>query len=293
MKHSDHLTHPHPPIHMLTHIHKHTTHTLTHMPTLHTLSKHPHTERRHKVLTDSIPPPPTHTHTHATHIHMQHTYTCTTLHTYSTNTPPHTHTQRRHKVLTDSISYGSLTMEERVTAAIIQLDQKLIWIPVVFIVLRMWGTIRFFISFSPDCHITDQQRHMIVPNTSCTDILYYPGLVYLQSIGDPGQGWGNALLFVVFNKTIAKRLCPCVFTLARKVQKRLKRYHKEEKRPDDSQKKESSGIASERDHLLPFNAKDMDSSPLMYSGSQLPKKCITVQNQTCTSPEASINVAES
>ena len=184
-------------------------------------------------------------------------------------------------------------MEERVTAAIIQLDQKLIWIPVVFIVLRMWGTIRFFISFSPDCHIADQQRHMIVANTSCTDILYNPGLVYLQSIGDPGQGWGNALLFVVFNKTIAKRLCPCIFTLARKVQKRLKRYHKEEKKSNDSQKKESSAIASERDHLLPFNANDMDSSPLMYSGSQLPKKCVTVQNQTCTSPEASINVAES
>ena len=196
-------------------------------------------------------------------------------------------------MLTDSISYGSLTMEERVTAAIIQLDQKLIWIPLVFILLRMWGTIRFFISFSPDCHYYDQQKHIICAKQSCINILYNPVLVYLQSIGDPGQGWGNALLFVVFNKMIAKRLCPCVFTLARKVQKRLKRYHKEEKRSDDSQKKESSGIASERDHLLRFNANDMDSSSIMYGGSQLPKKCVTVQNQTCTSPEASINVAES
>ena len=178
------------------------------------------------------------------------------------------------------------------TAAIIQLDQKLIWIPVVFILLRMWGTIRFFISFSPDCNIPDQQCHKIVANTSCTNILYYPGLVYLQSIGDPGQGWGNALLFVVFNKIIAKRLCPCVFALTRKVQKRLKRYRKEEKRSNDSQKKESSALTSERDHLLPFNGNDMDSSPIVYSGSQVPKKCVTVQNQTCTSPEPSINVAE-
>ena len=179
------------------------------------------------------------------------------------------------------------------TTAIIKLDQKLIWIPIVFIVLRMWGTIRFFISFSPDCHIPDEHCHVIKANASCTDMLYNQGLVYLQSIGDPGQGWGNGLLFVVFNRMIAKRLCPCIFALGSKIQKYLKQYRKEEKGADGSQKKESSAITSERDHLLPFNANHTDSSPIMYSGSQLPTKGHTVQNQTCTSPEPSINVSES
>ena len=40
----------------------------------------------------------------------------------------------------------------------------------------------------------------------------------MQAIGDPGQGWGNALIFVIFHKTLAKRLCPCAFFVGRKLE---------------------------------------------------------------------------
>ena len=106
-------------------------------------------------------------------------------------------------------------MDKRVIAAIIQIDQKLIWIPIVFILLRLGGTIRFFISFTPSCHHPcphDSPSEIIVAEP-CGKALYSPFLMGLQSVGDAAQGWGNALIFVIFNKTIAKRLFPCVFAL--------------------------------------------------------------------------------
>lgn len=87
-------------------------------------------------------------------------------------------------------------------AAYSKLDQKLIWLPVAFLLLRIWGNIRFFISIG--CSSDDIR---------CCRVLYHPSLVFLQSIGDPGQGWSNALLFVIFNQRIAQRLCPCLSPL--------------------------------------------------------------------------------
>jgi hypothetical protein len=49
----------------------------------------------------------------------------------------------------------------------------------------------------------------IVTLPSCYNILYHPLLLYTQSIGDPGQGWSNALLFVIFHRPISERLFPC------------------------------------------------------------------------------------
>ena len=141
-----------------------------------------------------------------------------------TSTPPHTHTQRKHTNIAQSYSYGSLNMD-RVAAAIIQLDQKLIWIPVVFILLRLPGTIRFFISFHPSCHKHLPGCDTITTTDECNKYLYDNPLVLFQSIGDPGQGWGNAILFIVFNRVIARRLCPCVFALWRKLKKRFCKRH--------------------------------------------------------------------
>lgn len=97
-------------------------------------------------------------------------------------------------------SCSSITTEKQLQAAVTKLDQKLIWIPMVFLLLRMWGNIRYFISLYCELH------------GQCEEIVYNKGLVYLQSICDPGQGWSNALLYVIFNQAISQRLCPCFYT---------------------------------------------------------------------------------
>lgn len=94
-------------------------------------------------------------------------------------------------------------------AAFYNVDQILLWIPFVFLLVRLWGTLRFFISLIPTCHQICDGQVVVFPH--CYEVLYHPILVYLQSIGDPGQGWSNALLFVIFHKPIAERLFPCWF----------------------------------------------------------------------------------
>ena len=106
-------------------------------------------------------------------------------------------------------------MERKINAAMMHLDQKLIFIPLVFILLRFWGTLRFFISFAPSCHSPCEEN--VIVREPCKSLLYDPFLMVMQAICDPGQGWGNALIFVVFHKTILKRLCPCAFFLGRKL----------------------------------------------------------------------------
>jgi len=85
-------------------------------------------------------------------------------------------------------------------ATFTKVDQKLILIPVVFLLLRMWGIIRFFMSVPP----------VALGDSNCS-ILYNRGLIIMQSIGDPGQGWSNAFLFVIFNSKIFQKLCPCLY----------------------------------------------------------------------------------
>lgn len=97
-------------------------------------------------------------------------------------------------------SSSSINLQLR--AAFTKVDQKLIWIPIVFLLLRMWGIIRFFIS-NPSVAVCPSERQ-------CT-LLYNKYLIYMQGIGDPGQGWSNALLFVIFHHTIFQRLCPCLY----------------------------------------------------------------------------------
>lgn len=98
-------------------------------------------------------------------------------------------------------------MERQLQAAYIKLDQKLIWLPIAFLLLRMWGIVRFFVSLH--CHGDGK------PSQYCCKIIYNPFLVFMQSVCDPGQGWSNALLFVIFNKKILHRLCPCLHPLGK------------------------------------------------------------------------------
>ena len=112
-----------------------------------------------------------------------------------------------------STKYGYTSIERKMKAAFYNVDQKLLWIPIVFLLLRMWGTLRFFISLARSCHYICDDSIVVLP--FCYKVLYHPVLVYLQSIGDPGQGWSNALLFVVFHRPISERLCPCCFASGR------------------------------------------------------------------------------
>ena len=128
------------------------------------------------------------------------------------------------EVSSDVDKYGSLN-SKRMKAALTQLDQKLIWIPIVFISVRFWGTLRWLIASTyseclevdRDCSIIHERIWFTQP---CYNVIYNQGLLYMQAIGDTGQGWANALLYVVFHATIARRLCPCLFFCCNKLKKK-------------------------------------------------------------------------
>ena len=157
-----------------------------------------------------------------------------------------------------SVTYGSMNIEKKMAAAMAQLDQKLIFIPLIFIFLRIWGTLRFFISFLPSCHEPCGDILRVV--NPCKKALYHPILMVMQAIGDPGQGWGNALVFVVFHKTIAKRLCSCVFFL----RDGIKRQYVE-----SSQQSSAPAVDKEsRDPLLRYEEDDGHQTPTPVSDEE-------------------------
>lgn len=95
--------------------------------------------------------------------------------------------------------------KNRIQKAIARTDYKLLLIPIVFMLMRMWGTTRYFISmhgkntralFSPPL------LYLQVTNYYCTYMH-----CYFQALGDPLQGFGNAVLFILFSKVILKRMC--------------------------------------------------------------------------------------
>ena len=144
-------------------------------------------------------------------------------------------------------AYGSVNLERKLTAAMIHLDHKLIFIPLVFILLRFWGTLRFFISFRKSCHTPCDDR--LIVTDPCRTALYNPFLMVMQASCDPGQGWGNALVFVIFHKTLLKRLCPCLFYASQRIgdcYHRLRGYRKVS-RSSSSGRKDSPLINDDKD----------------------------------------------
>ena len=72
-----------------------------------------------------------------------------------------------------------------VTKSIKKVDLKLLAIPFVFVLFRLWGTIRYFVSMRPDCHqysgfLNHDNSSDICVENSCFDILYHPVLLYTQ-----------------------------------------------------------------------------------------------------------------
>lgn len=68
-------------------------------------------------------------------------------------------------------------------------DVKLTLIPIIFIVLRIWSTVRFILL------LADSQ------------VRYNPALVTLHGIGNTSQGAANCVMFVLFTQPIRARIC--------------------------------------------------------------------------------------
>ena len=150
-------------------------------------------------------------------------------------------------VTTESTSYGSIN-SERMKAALNQLDQRLIWIPIVFVLVRCWGTVRWIIASTSVCMEINQECSIITGRIwfvpSCYNAIYNQGLLYMQAMGDTGQGWANALLYVVFHATIARRVCPCLFFCWNKLKKKYDSYrHKRDYTPMGDSEKEEVEVA--------------------------------------------------
>ncbi|XP_031554365.1 G-protein coupled receptor 157-like [Actinia tenebrosa] len=80
----------------------------------------------------------------------------------------------------------------------IRAERKLTLVPVIFIFLRMWGTLRFILLQVQQPEQFDQQK--------------LDFLVYLQGIGDSAQGFANFLLFCFFTEKFQKKLATFFFS---------------------------------------------------------------------------------
>ena len=77
-------------------------------------------------------------------------------------------------------------------------DWKLIFIPIVFFILRIWGDTRWLV----ETILSDKSAEFSV--TCGTNV--EKALAYLQVVGDPGQGWANAILYIWLTQSIRERL---------------------------------------------------------------------------------------
>ena len=91
-----------------------------------------------------------------------------------------------------------------------QQDLKLILIPIAFLVFRIWA-----------------QIHLIFMYNQKIDFF-----MYLQAIFDPGQGWANFIIYVIFTKSVRSK-----FRLCRRGKSRRKRLPIYSGRYDDSDPK--------------------------------------------------------
>ena len=81
-------------------------------------------------------------------------------------------------------------------------DFKLILIPFVFFILRVWGDMRWLIEVFSGLN----KRSNNVEYTNTCAEPYEMVLAYFQVVGDPGQGWANAILYILFTKVIRERI---------------------------------------------------------------------------------------
>lgn len=87
-------------------------------------------------------------------------------------------------------------MEPRV----IHVETRLLLIPVIFILLRIWGTLQFLFAIGTSSKIS---KRLCLPKPIQVT---FQVIGILQAIGDGGQGWGNAVLYIFLSPIIRERL---------------------------------------------------------------------------------------
>ena len=88
-------------------------------------------------------------------------------------------------------------------------DFKLIFIPLAFFFLRIWGDTRWLIETIFSWNFKEF--------TVTCGTWIEKTLAYLQVIGDPGQGWANAVLYVLFTRSIRERLIETIKATIKRV----------------------------------------------------------------------------
>ncbi|KAL9968578.1 hypothetical protein ACROYT_G020687 [Oculina patagonica] len=99
-------------------------------------------------------------------------------------------------------------------------NKRLTLVPVIFVLVRIWGTLRFIIYISADIQSTDKVWEKI--------------LLYLHGIGDSSQGFFNFLLFCVFTEKFQTRLRIAAHALLLNCQKQPSRLPSRGKKTDET-----------------------------------------------------------
>ena len=89
-------------------------------------------------------------------------------------------------------------------------DLKLILIPCAFLLLRIWGDIRWAKGV-----LTNNSTS--TPYDNLCENLFEKFFAFAQAIGDPGQGWANAILYLVFTKVIRDSIYASFMNFFRKI----------------------------------------------------------------------------
>jgi len=94
--------------------------------------------------------------------------------------------------------FSHLTLNVQFREAMAEADRKLILVPAIFILVRIWGTVR-----------------IILIDTVGQSIFQQFWLAVMQGIGDSAQGWANCILFCFFTKKIRELMllkwCCCCY----------------------------------------------------------------------------------
>lgn len=77
------------------------------------------------------------------------------------------------------------------------MENKLIAFPIVFFFIRLWGTIRYLLSWAYVFSGFSNTPMVIFISNNITNSAF---LVAMQAIFDGSQGWVNALLFVLLSR---------------------------------------------------------------------------------------------
>lgn len=107
---------------------------------------------------------------------------------------------KRHISKQAQLGYSGQFLSSELVAVLRKSDKKLVAIPILFVLLRMWGTVQYFYSLGA------------YTQEGCTTTPWYVGfmlLSFLQAIGDGGQGWGNFILYVIVSDKVRSRLLTC------------------------------------------------------------------------------------